>query len=149
MAMTRVGAVLIGMAMLLGASAGCSPKPSEEACEKAVNNIRKLTGQSQTDIGADKRAAIRSCRAQSSKDTVECMAEARTSEELFGCGGKMADEVKKLLESQKKKAPEAAPAHGASAPEATPPPNGAGSKQAPPASDPAPTPAPEEPAKGP
>ena len=45
-------------------------EPSEEACEKAVNNIRKLTGQSNTDVGADKRAAVRSCRAQSSKDKV-------------------------------------------------------------------------------
>ena len=105
--MTRVGAVLIGMTLLVGAAAGCSTKPSEEACEKAVNNIRKLTGQSNTDIGADKRAAIRSCRAQSSKETVECMAEARTPEELFACGGKMAETVKKAMEAQKKDAPPA------------------------------------------
>ncbi len=101
MAMTRVGAVVVGIGLFIAAGA-CSTKPSEEACEKAVNNIRKLTGQSHTDVGADKRAAIRSCRAQSSKDTVECMAEARTSQELFACGGKMAEEVKKFVESQKK-----------------------------------------------
>jgi hypothetical protein len=100
MAMTRVGAVLIGVALLF--AAGCSTRPSEEACEKAVNNIRKLTGQSHTDVGADKRAAIRSCRAQSSKKTVECMAEARTADELAKCGGKMADEVKRFIEAQKK-----------------------------------------------
>jgi hypothetical protein len=139
MAMRRVVLALL----LLGGAAGCSTKPSEESCEKAVNNIRKLTGQSHTDIGADKRAAIRSCRAQSSKDTVECMAEARTSDELFACGGKMAEGVKKLLEEQKKEAAdrkvkEATPAP---APETAPPP------AAPPET--APSPAPEEPAKGP
>jgi hypothetical protein len=100
MAMTRV--VLIGVVLL--AAAGCSTKPSEESCEKAVNNIRKLTGQSNTDVGADKRAAVRSCRAQSSKDKVECMVEARTVEELDKCGGKFAAEVKKMMEEQKKEA---------------------------------------------
>jgi hypothetical protein len=114
MAMTRIGAVVTGMMLVLGAAAGCTSKPSEEACEKAVNNIRKLTGQSHTDIGADRRAAIRSCRAQSDKKTVECMAEARTAEELFGCGGELAAEVKKLMEAQAKedaegKAPPATP----------------------------------------
>lgn len=118
MAMTRVGAVLIGVALLLGA--GCSTRPSEEACEKAVNNIRKLTGQSHTEVGADKRAAIRSCRAQSSKDTVECMAEARTAEELFKCGGKLADEVRRAVEAQKKPSGSAAPAEGNKAPPAEP-----------------------------
>ena len=97
---TRFGAILMGLALC----AACSTKPSEEACEKAVANIRKLTGQSHTDVGADKRAAVRSCRAQSSKETVECMAEARTAEELFACGGKMAEEVKKLSEAEKQKA---------------------------------------------
>ena len=89
---------------------GCSSKPSEEACEKAVANIRKLTGQSNTEIGADKRAAVRSCRAQSSGETVECMAEARTSEELFACGGKMAEALKKM--EQEKAAPPAEPGKG-------------------------------------
>lgn len=95
--MTRFGAVLIGLC-LLGA---CDTKPSEESCEKAVENIRKLTGQSHTEMGADKRAAIRSCRAQSSKDTVECMAEARTAEELFACGGALAEQLKKQAEADR------------------------------------------------
>jgi len=100
MAMTRVGAFLLGLAILV--AAGCSSKPSEDACEKAVTNIRKLTGQSNTDVGADKRAAVRSCRAQSSKDKVECMVEARTVEELDKCGGKFAAEVKKMVDEEKK-----------------------------------------------
>jgi hypothetical protein len=115
MAMTRV---LIGVLLLLGA--GCSTRPSEEACEKAVNNIRKLTGQSHSEVGADKRAAVRSCRAQSSKDTVECMAEARTADELFKCGGKLADEVRKAMEAHKKSGGGAAPDEGTKAPPAEP-----------------------------
>ena len=123
--MKRVGAVLVGVTLLLGAAAGCSTKPSEEACEKAVSNIRKLTGQSNTEIGADKRAAIRSCRAQSSKDTVECMAEARTAEELFACGGKMAEQLKKAMEAQAKEPPgKDAPATGDG--KAPPPPPASG-----------------------
>lgn len=116
--MTR--AVLFVLALFAGA--GCSTRPSEEACEKAVTNIRKLTGQTHTEMGADKRAAIRSCRAQSSKDTVECMAEARTAEELFACGGKMAAEVKKLMEAQKTdKAAQAKPTPGGAIPPGAPP----------------------------
>jgi len=105
MAMTRF---LLALAILV--AAGCSSKPSEEACEKAVTNIRKLTGQSNTDVGADKRAAVRSCRAQSSKDKVECMVEARTVEELDKCGGKFAAEVKKMIDEEKKAAGGGAPA---------------------------------------
>lgn len=121
MAMTRVGAFLIGLAVLVGS--GCSSKPSQEACEKAVSNIRKLTGQSNTDVGADKRAAVRSCRAQSSKDKVECMVEARTVEELDKCGGKFAEEIKRMMEEEKK-----AKGGGGSAPPAA----GGGGTPAPP-----------------
>ena len=119
MAMTRVGGgFLLAISLLL---AGCSTRPSEQACEKAVNNIRKLTGQSHTELGADKRAAVRSCRAQSSKDTVECMAEARTADELFACGGKMADGLKKMMETQKKEADKAAkPTPGGAIPPGAP-----------------------------
>jgi hypothetical protein len=120
MALTR----LVLIAVVLLAAAGCSTKPSEEACEKAVNNIRKLTGQSNTDVGADKRAAVRSCRAQSSKDKVECMVDARTVEELDKCGGKFAAEVKKMVDEQKKEAGGAGapPASGGGTP--APPPKG-------------------------
>ena len=115
MAMTRL--VLIWVVLL---AAGCSTKPSQEACEKAVNNIRKLTGQSNTDVGADKRAAVRSCRAQSSKDKVECMVEARTVEELDKCGGKFAAEVKKMMDEQKKAAAGGAPPAGEPTPAPAP-----------------------------
>lgn len=147
-------AVLLGMALLLGA--GCSTRPSEEACEKAVGNIRKLTGQSQTEMGADKRAAIRSCRAQSSKETVECMAEARTSEELFACGGKLADEVRKHMEQQKKEsAAEGKPTPGGAIPPGAPPikPADPGTEPTDPGTEPTDpgtaTPPEKEPAEGP
>ena len=79
---------------LAAALAGCTSKPTEEACDKAIANIRKLTGQAHSEVGADRRAAVRSCRAQSNRDTVECYVEAQTVEELFGCGGEMADAVR-------------------------------------------------------
>lgn len=120
MAMTR--AFLIGLLVLF--AAGCSTKPSEESCEKAVNNIRKLTGQSNTEIGADKRAAVRSCRAQSSKDKVECMVEARTVEELDKCGGKFAAEVKQMVDEEKKKKAASGGGGAPPAPPPAPPPSG-------------------------
>ena len=77
---------------------GCSPKPTEEACDKAVANIRKVTGQTHTEVGGDERAAVRSCRAQSSRDTVECYAAAQTEQELFACGGELAESLRKAQE---------------------------------------------------
>jgi hypothetical protein len=96
------------LAAALFTLAGCAAKPSEEACERAVVNIRKLTGETHSELGADRRTAVRSCRAQSNRDTVECYAEARTKEELFGCGGELADAVR---EAEKKAASK--PAAGA------------------------------------
>jgi hypothetical protein len=65
---------------------GCD-KPTEEQCRKAVVNIRKLTGTSQSDFGADPQAAIRSCRGNASKQSVICMMEAKTVAELKNCEG--------------------------------------------------------------
>ena len=115
--MTKTGTLLSAAALALGlvlSATGCGKKPSEELCQRAVENIRKLTGGAHTDVGADPKAAVRSCRAQSSSDTVECMAEARTTQELYGCGGDMAealkamDQKKQELEKQQKAAPEGA-----------------------------------------
>jgi hypothetical protein len=93
--MQKKGTFLLGAVLAL-AGLGCGAKPSEELCERAVENIRKLTGQARNEVGADPKAAVRSCRAQSDGETVECMAEARTSEELYRCGGAMADQLKAM-----------------------------------------------------
>src|SRR5687768_15793865 len=90
----RMAAVVAGVAFAIGLAAGCGGRPSEEACGRAVDNIRRLTGQSRIDVGADQSAAVRSCRSQSSRDTVECMAEAQSTEELYRCGGELADKLR-------------------------------------------------------
>lgn len=97
--MTKTGTLLVALALALAlalSALGCGSKPSEELCQRAVENIRKLTGGTHTDVGADPKAAVRSCRAQSDGETVECMAEARTPQELYGCGGEMAEQLKAM-----------------------------------------------------
>jgi hypothetical protein len=89
--------ILVCAVGIAAALAGCS-KPTEEACDRAVVNISKLSGQAQSETGeagSDRRAAVRACRAQSDRDTVECYAEAQTREELLKCGGEMAEALMK------------------------------------------------------
>ena len=82
---------------LLGTFLGCAT-PTEDQCRKAVDNIRKLTGTSQSDFGADPQAAIRSCKANASKNSVLCMTEAKTVEELRKCEGEAAEKFIKQEE---------------------------------------------------
>ena len=76
----------------LGVSA-CKAKPSEKKCREAIENVRLLTSQTQSDVGADPKAAIRSCRANSSKESVECMINAKTEEDLAKCEGELGEET--------------------------------------------------------
>lgn len=117
---------LLGAA-LLAALVGCTSKPSQGACEKAVQNIRRLTGDTHTEAGPEQRAAIRSCQAQSSKETADCYMGAQTREELYKCGGDLADALRAAEKESADKAagqtpaPPPASADPAS-PGATPPP---------------------------
>lgn len=86
----------------LGTSFGCD-KPTEEQCKKAVENIRKLTGTSQSDFGADPQAAIRSCKSNASKASVQCMTEAKTIEALTKCEGDAAEKFIQQEEEAEKK----------------------------------------------
>ena len=117
---------LLGAA-LLAALVGCTAKPSQDACEKAVQNIRRLTGDTHTEAGPEQRAAIRSCQAQSSRDTAECYMRAQTRDELYKCGGDLADA---LRAAEQKNAPAPAPA--------PPPGSGSAAGAAPPPASPAP-----------
>jgi hypothetical protein len=100
---------LLGAALVAASLFGCAAKPTEQACEKAVLNIRKVTGQTHLEINADQRAAVRSCRAQSSRDTVQCYVGAQTKEQLFACGGELAEAVRQA-EEKKLHPPPSAPA---------------------------------------
>ena len=88
-----LGAVAL-VAALVAPLVGCTPKPSEEACEKAVMNIRRLNGEVHTEADSEQRVAVRSCKAQSSRETAECYMRAQTKEELFSCGGEIAEAVR-------------------------------------------------------
>lgn len=130
--------VLIGAA-LLAALVGCTAKPSQDACDKAVQNIRRLTGDTHTEAGSEQRAAIRSCQAQSSRETAECYMRAQTKEELYTCGGELADSLRAAAQESAKvrgasDAPAPAPAPGSApapagsgAPPPSPAPGAAGS----------------------
>jgi hypothetical protein len=123
--------------------AACTPKPTEQQCTQAVDNIRTLTSQKLAEGGTDPKLAVRSCRARSTRETVDCQIKAKTLDELAVCEG---EEGKKFLEEQRKReAEQAAKAPAAAAPEAAAP-----AAAEPPAPAPAPTeppaPAPEPPA---
>lgn len=68
-------------------AAGCEAKPTEEACERAIENLREISGLARADVGADPKAAIRSCQANSSRATVDCMIAAKTMEDIVECEG--------------------------------------------------------------
>lgn len=98
-----IRAILIAVMSALLA-AGCEAKPSEEDCEKAIENVRRISGLSRADVGADPKAAIRSCQANSSRATVQCMIEAKTMEDIVACEGK---EGKKYESEAQQRAKEA------------------------------------------
>ncbi len=87
--MQRSSHILLLLVLMLGVGLGsaCKTKPSEKACKEAIENVRRITTQSASDVGADPIAAIRSCRANSSKEMVECMRTAKTEDDLAKCEG--------------------------------------------------------------
>lgn len=76
---------------VLAAGAGCN-KPDDEACRKALENMRKLMGTSGQ--SADLTPAIRRCRGGSSKEAVACATKATSRAELEQCGFAHFDEAK-------------------------------------------------------
>jgi hypothetical protein len=72
--------------LAVGLSAGCGDS-SEDRCRDAIRNIFKITGLDKTSSGPDEHAAIRSCRANASRDAIKCMIEAKTMDDLSKCEG--------------------------------------------------------------
>jgi hypothetical protein len=77
---------------LMPAGLGCS-KPKSEDCKKAIANIRKLTGATQSSIGRSPEAAIRACRGGASRESVQCVIDAKTLADLNACEGGMFGEM--------------------------------------------------------
>ena len=67
-----------------GLLAGCN-KPSEEACKKAVINIKRLHNTDNLSGTSDLDGEVRRCRGGSTKESVECAAAAQTLEDLNRC----------------------------------------------------------------
>lgn len=82
---------------------GCKAKPSEKACAEAIQNMRHITGQDMSDVGAAPEVLIRSCRGNSSKESVECMRAAKTEEDLVRCEGEAGEKFFREAEEERKK----------------------------------------------
>jgi len=76
-----------------------SSKPSADECKAAIENMRQIRGTSKVDTGADPRRAVRSCQGNSSKKTVQCFINAKTTEDLDKCEGSTGE---KYFEQEKK-----------------------------------------------
>jgi hypothetical protein len=94
------------VAVALAAVAACSgAKPDEERCALAVENIRRINNLKE-EVGVKPETMIRSCRAHSSRESVECMIAAADQADLVKCEGDVGAEF--YDKAQKREAQEAA-----------------------------------------
>lgn len=99
----RVSGLLGATLLALLAATGCgSPKPDEERCTLAVENIRRINDLKE-EIGVKPETMIRSCVQHSTKDSVECMIAATTPEDLVKCEGDTGAEFYDKAEKREKK----------------------------------------------
>ncbi len=82
-------AASIGLALL---AFGCN-KPTESECSKAIANIQTLTGTIESDFGVKPEAALRSCRGNATKASVQCAIAAKTMADLQTCEGGIAEQM--------------------------------------------------------
>jgi hypothetical protein len=82
--MTRIAAVVFTAVLAVVAISGCD-KPSDEACRKAIKNMRSLMGTDTATSTVDINGDIRRCKGGSKKKAVECAGNAQTLEELRAC----------------------------------------------------------------
>lgn len=86
------------LALALALACMACNRPSEAKCKEAVDNIFALTGAAENPASApDEQQWIRSCRANATKDTVNCYIAAKTIEQLGQCEG---DLGKKMAEKE-------------------------------------------------
>jgi hypothetical protein len=69
------------------AATGCN-KPSEEDCRRAVLNLQKVRGIDTSPQAPDPAPAVRRCRSGASKETVQCLINAKTAAEADRCAPK-------------------------------------------------------------
>jgi hypothetical protein len=131
--------LLACVALSLG-TAACTTKPKDDDCKQAIANIRNLYGTAGFSQGTPPQAVVRSCRGSASRESVQCIIQAKSIQELEACsgGGEFLEAMKS--ESATQQAPaQPAPAQPQQAP----------AQQAPaqPQQDPAQAPAQQDPAQ--
>jgi hypothetical protein len=85
-------AIITPLLALLLLAPACS-RPSQQDCENAVDHIRELYGTAEDEAGVGRAAAIRSCRGNADKDSVDCVLAARTKEDLANCEGELTKDL--------------------------------------------------------
>jgi len=82
--MKRISELTRGLfiGLVLPGLAACD-KPTEEDCQKAIENMQALLGTEH--LATDIPGTIRSCRTGSSRKAVACASAAKTIEELRAC----------------------------------------------------------------
>jgi len=83
--MLRLRTVLATVLVLALTATACN-KPSEEDCRKAIANMRRLLETDKTTEASDTESAVRSCRGNSNKKSVDCAIRAQSVDELKACG---------------------------------------------------------------
>ena len=82
--MKRLALVGIGCLTGLLLLAGCN-KPSDDACKKAIVNIKHLHNTDNLSDKSDLDGEIRRCRGGSTREAVDCAGAAQTLDELNKC----------------------------------------------------------------
>jgi len=75
------------LVLLLLLLAACG-KPSEEDCRRALLNVQKIRGLSDSPNAPDPEPAVRKCRSTASKTQVDCLIAARSQQDIDACQGK-------------------------------------------------------------
>ena len=73
------------MLMVAVIAFGCTPKPSEEECRKAIANMQTLMGTETLSTHEMVESQVRRCKGGSSKKSVECAINAKTLDDLRAC----------------------------------------------------------------
>src|SRR5262245_5430473 len=80
----RTAVVYLSLGLSLALASACN-KPSDADCRKAIANMRHLLETDKIVSTADTEAAVRRCRGNSKKKTVQCAIDAKTVDELKAC----------------------------------------------------------------
>ncbi len=81
----RLAVALLAVALFV---VGCA-KPTGDECKKAIENIDRIHGITNT-VPVETAAAVRKCRTAASKESVLCMRDATDEAALTKCGGQPA-----------------------------------------------------------